>query len=504
MSNKIALQMSGISKRFVGVQALDKVDLTVNEAEIHALLGENGAGKSTLMKILSGAYTRDEGVIQLFGSPVEIQNPKHAETLGISIIYQELNLIPHLTVAENIFLGRHKMKNKLHIDWKRIHDEAGKLLRDLEVDLDPQTKVGTLGIARQQMVEVAKALSLSAKIIIMDEPTAPLTDRETDNLFKMVRKLKANGVTVIYISHRLEEIIALCDQATIMRDGKTIIKVPVHETSIDEIIKYMVGRELKEKFPRVTKSIGEEVFSVTSLTSEKIRDVSFSVKEGEILGFGGLVGSGRTETARAIFGLDKKLSGTIRIRDKQLEIKTPKDAISAGIGFVTEDRKAEGLVLSMNVRENVSLASLKQLSKGIQLMLRKERDIAEDYVDKLNIKTPTIEQLSRNLSGGNQQKVVLAKWLMSKSDVLIFDEPTRGIDVGAKIEVYNIINTLAKAGRAIIVISSEIPELLGICDRILVMARGKKTGELSINEATQEKIMTLATDSEKHVKGWAQ
>lgn len=504
MSNKIALQMSGISKHFVGVQALDKVDLTVNEAEIHALLGENGAGKSTLMKILSGAYTRDEGVIQLFGSPVEIQNPKHAETLGISIIYQELNLIPHLTVAENIFLGRHKMKNKFHIDWKRIHDEAGKLLRDLEVDLDPQTKVGTLGIARQQMVEVAKALSLSAKIIIMDEPTAPLTDRETDNLFKMVRKLKANGVTVIYISHRLEEIIALCDQATIMRDGKTIIKVSVHETSIDEIIRYMVGRELKEKFPRVTKSIGEEVFSVTGLTSEKIRDVSFSVKEGEILGFGGLVGSGRTETARAIFGLDKKLSGTVRIRDKQLEIKTPKDAISAGIGFVTEDRKAEGLVLSMNVRENVSLASLKQLSQGIQLMLRKERDIAEDYVDKLNIKTPTIEQLSRNLSGGNQQKVVLAKWLMSKSDVLIFDEPTRGIDVGAKIEVYNIINTLAKAGRAIIVISSEIPELLGICDRILVMARGKKTGELSINEATQEKIMTLATDSEKHVKGWAQ
>jgi len=504
MDNDIALQMAGISKHFSGVQALDKVDLTVNRAEIHALLGENGAGKSTLMKILSGAYTRDEGTIQLFGTPVEIQNPKHAESLGISIIYQELNLIPHLTVAENIFLGRHIMKNKFHIDWKKINDEARQLLKELEVDIDPQAQVGALGIARQQMVEVAKALSLNAKIIIMDEPTASLTDRETNNLFKMVRKLKASGVTIIYISHRLEEIIALCDQATIMRDGKTIIRVSVNETSINEIIKYMVGRELKEKFPRVTKSIGEEVFTVSGLTSDKIRDISFSVNAGEILGFGGLVGSGRTETARAIFGLDNKLSGNIKIRDKVVDIKTPRDAIAAGIGFVTEDRKDEGLVLSMNVRENISLASLRQLSRGIRLMLKKERDIAEDYIDKLNIKTPTIEHLSRNLSGGNQQKVVLAKWLMSNSDVLILDEPTRGIDVGAKIEVYNIINTLAKSGRAIIVISSEIPELLGICDRILVMARGRKAGELSIIEATQEKIMTLATDSEKHAKGWGQ
>ncbi len=502
MDNNVALQMNGISKYFTGVQALDKVDLTVGKAEIHALLGENGAGKSTLMKILSGAYTRDEGMIELFGAPVEIQNPKHAESLGISIIYQELNLIPHLTVAENIFLGRYKMKNKFHIDWKKIHYEAGELLRELDVDIDPQTKVGTLGIARQQMVEVAKALSMSAKIIIMDEPTAPLTDRETDNLFKIVRKLKANGVTIIYISHRLEEIIALCDQATIMRDGKTITRVSVKATSIEEIIKYMVGRELKEKFPRVAKSIGEEIFTVTGLTSCKVRDVTFSVKAGEILGFGGLVGSGRTETVRAIFGLDRKLSGTLKLRNKILDIKNPKDAIAAGLGFVTEDRKAEGLVLSMNVRENVSLASLRRLSQGFQLMLKKEREIAEDYVERLSIRTPSIEQLSRNLSGGNQQKVVLAKWLMSKSDVLIFDEPTRGIDVGAKIEVYNIINTLAQAGRAIIVISSEIPELLGICDRILVMARGKKTGELSIKEATQEKIMILATNSEIHLKGW--
>ena len=498
----VALHMQGISKHFAGVQALDKVELTVREAEIHALLGENGAGKSTLMKILSGAYVRDEGTIELFGSPVQIMNPKHAEELGVSIIYQELNLIPHLSVAENIFLARHKMKNRFKIDWKQIYQEAGKLLKELEVDLDPHTKVGSLGIARQQMVEVAKALSLDAKIIIMDEPTAPLTEKETGNLFKVVRKLQASGVTVLYISHRLEEIKELCDNATIMRDGKTIAQISVEETSIDEIIKYMVGRELKEKYPRVEKSIGDELFTVSNLTSDKIRDISFSVRSGEILGFGGLVGSGRTETARAIFGLDRKERGIVKIREKVVDIKRPKDAIAAGIGFVTEDRKAEGLVLSMNVRENVSLASLKQLSQGIQLQLRKERKIALDYVDKLNIKTPSTEQLSRNLSGGNQQKVVLAKWLISQSDVLIFDEPTRGIDVGAKIEVYNIINTLALSGRAIIVISSEIPELLGICDRILVMARGKKTGELSIGEATQEKIMTLATDTEKHVKGW--
>lgn len=460
MNDDVALQMSGISKYFTGVQALDKVDLRVKKAEVHALLGENGAGKSTLMKILSGAYTMDEGSIELFGDHVTIHNPKQAETLGISIIYQELNLIPHLTIAENIFLGRHKMHNRVHIDWKAINKGAQNILRDLEVDLPVQTKVGSLGIAQQQMVEVAKALSLNAKIIIMDEPTAPLTDTETHHLFEMVRRLKKNGVTIIYISHRLEEIKTLCDRATIMRDGKTITQVEVADITVDEIIKYMVGRELKDKFPKVEKTIGKEIFRVESLTSDKITDVSFHVKAGEILGFSGLVGAGRTETARAIFGLDQKTSGNIILHGKEISIKTPKDAISHGIGFVTEDRKGEGLVLSMNVRENISLASLKTLSQGIQLLLKKERKLADDYVDRLNIKTPSIEQLMRNLSGGNQQKVVLAKWLVSESAVLIFDEPTRGIDVGAKIEVYNIINSLAQNGCATIVISSEIQELL--------------------------------------------
>ncbi len=409
MNDDVALQMSGISKYFTGVQALDKVDLRVKKAEVHALLGENGAGKSTLMKILSGAYTMDEGSIELFGDHVTIHNPKQAETLGISIIYQELNLIPHLTIAENIFLGRHKMHNRVHIDWKAINKGAQNILRDLEVDLPVQTKVGSLGIAQQQMVEVAKALSLNAKIIIMDEPTAPLTDTETHHLFEMVRRLKKNGVTIIYISHRLEEIKTLCDRATIMRDGKTITQVEVADITVDEIIKYMVGRELKDKFPKVEKTIGKEIFRVESLTSDKITDVSFHVKAGEILGFSGLVGAGRTETARAIFGLDQKTSGNIILHGKEISIKTPKDAISHGIGFVTEDRKGEGLVLSMNVRENISLASLKTLSQGIQLLLKKERKLADDYVDRLNIKTPSIEQLMRNLSGGNQQKVVLAK-----------------------------------------------------------------------------------------------
>ncbi len=493
MSDVLALKMSGISKRFIGVQALDDVTLKVKETEVHALLGENGAGKSTLMKILSGAYTLDEGEIELFGAPIEIQNPKHAETLGISIIYQELNLVPHLTVAENIFLGRYKMHNRFRIDWRAINNEAKKILDSLEVDLDVTRRVGSLGIAQQQMVEMAKALSLNSKIIIMDEPTAPLTDKETRNLFDTVRRLKRNGVTVIYISHRLEEIKALCDRATILRDGKAVVDVDVADVSIDEIIKYMVGRELKDKFPKVEKTIGEKLFAVEGLTSNKITDISFHVKAGEILGVGGLVGAGRTETARAIFGLDEKLGGKIIFKGEELDIKHPRDAIASGIGFLTEDRKGEGLVLSMNVKDNISLASLKALSKGVRLLLKKERSLAQDYVERLNIRTPSIEQLMRNLSGGNQQKVVLAKWLASESHVLIFDEPTRGIDVGAKIEVYNIINSLAQAGVGIIVISSEIPELLGICDRIMVMSRGYKTGELDIEEATQEKIMTLAT-----------
>lgn len=500
MSDKIVLKMSGITKRFPGVLALDNVSLTLYEKEVHALLGENGAGKSTLMKILSGAYTKDAGEIEVFGEKVELGHPKISEDLGIAIIYQELNLIPSLTVAENIFMGRHRMKNKFHVDWKGMYEEADRLLKELDVEVKSTDYIKDLGIAQQQMVEVAKALSKNAKIIIMDEPSAPLTDKETKTLFRIIRMLKQNGVAVVYISHRLEEVKEICDRATIMRDGQTIAQAMVADVSIDDIIRMMVGRELKDKFPRVAKEIGEEVFRVENLCAgSKVQNVSFSVKAGEVLCMGGLVGAGRTETARAIFGLDAKTDGKIFIDGKECKIKNPKDAIAAGIGFVTEDRKGEGLVLNLSVGTNITLAALADFGNSMHLDLRAEKRTIGDYIQKLNIKTPSAEQKVENLSGGNQQKVVLAKWLLSKCRVLILDEPTRGIDVGAKIEVYNLINEMALEGKAILVITSEIPELLGICDRVVVMARGRLRGELTREEADQESVMTLAVGMEETV-----
>jgi ribose transport system ATP-binding protein len=487
--------MIDIIKQFPGVLALDKVNLTVRQGEVHALLGENGAGKSTLMKILAGAYTRDSGGIEVFGEKVEIGNPRGAENLGISIIYQELNLVGALSVAENIFMGRLKTSGGIHINWADINREAERLLHDLEIDLDVRLQVRDLGIAQQQMVEVAKALSREARIIIMDEPTAPLTNRETENLFRVIRKLKANDVAVIYISHRLEEVKEICDRATIMRDGKTIIESEVAALSMDDIIRYMVGREIKEKYPRIEKTIKQkEVLKVENLRSgDKVKDVGFVVHAGEILGIGGLVGAGRTEMARALFKLDPNTGGKVYVRGKLRRIRKPRDAIAAGIGLLTEDRKTEGLVLKMNVGENITLTTLKNFTRLFHLDHGKEQKAIGDYIGKLAIKTPSSKQLVNNISGGNQQKIVLAKWMLSRCDVLIFDEPTRGIDVGAKIEVYNIINQLAKEGKAIIVITSEIPELLGISDRILVMARGRISGELKREDATQEAIMTLAT-----------
>jgi ribose transport system ATP-binding protein len=489
------LEMRGITKKFPGVIALDQVNLYVSRGEVHALLGENGAGKSTLVKILAGAYTKDSGEIELFGKKIEIGNPRNAETLGISIIYQELNLVGSLSVAENIFMGRLKTFGGIHINWADVKREAERLLYDLEIDIDVHRQVRDLGIAQQQMVEVAKALSKEARIIIMDEPTAPLTNRETENLFRVIRKLKANNVAVIYISHRLEEVKEICDRATIMRDGRTIIEDDVAALSMDDIIRYMVGREIKEKYPKIEKTIEkEEVLRVADLYSgDKVKDVGFAIHAGEILGIGGLVGAGRTEMARALFKLDSNTGGKVYVRGKLCSIKKPRDAIVAGIGFLTEDRKTEGLVLKMGVGENITLAALKNFSRLFHLDHGKEQKIIGDYIGKLGIKTPSSKQLVNNISGGNQQKIVLAKWMLSHCDVLIFDEPTRGIDVGAKIEVYNIINQLAKEGKAILVISSEIPELLGISDRILVMARGRISGELNRNNATQEAVMTLAT-----------
>lgn len=498
MSENYILNMSDITKRFPGVLALDHVSLRVKEGEVHALLGENGAGKSTLMKILAGAYVKDEGEIEVFSRKSELGNPKAAENLGISIIYQELNLIPTLTVAENIFMGRYKMRGSIQVNWKQVYAAAEELLKELDVDVRATDYIRDLGIAQQQMVEVAKALSMNAKIIIMDEPSAPLTERETRNLFRIVKQLKESGVSIIYISHRLEEVLEICDRATIMRDGTTIKEVEIADVTMDEIIRLMVGRELKDKYPRIEKQIGKELFRVENLCAgAKVQNISFSVKEGEVLCVGGLVGAGRTEMVRAVFGLDARTDGKVYIDGKECTIKNPKDAIRSGIGFVTEDRKGEGLILKLGVGENITLAALDGFRSGIHLNLGKEKDTVKDYVGRLNIKTPSIFQRVENLSGGNQQKVVLAKWLLSKCKVLILDEPTRGIDVGAKIEVYNLINELAKEGKAILVITSEIPELLGICDRVVVMARGRVSGTLTREEANQEAIMTLAVGAEE-------
>jgi ABC-type sugar transport system ATPase subunit len=496
------LEMRGIVKRFPGVLALNHVDLEVREGEIHALLGENGAGKSTLMKILAGAYQKDEGAIMIGGHNVDIRSPSHAREKGISIIYQELNLIPQLSVAENIFLGRLKTARGGRVDWGGMYREAQEMLDRLEAGIDARSLVRDLGIAQMQMVEVAKALSLNSKILIMDEPTASLTGKETEMLFQVMRRLKAEGVAIVYISHHLEEVLEIADRATILRDGANVAVVEVRETTIDDLIRHMVGRELKEKFPKIHVPLGEEVLRVEDLTAGKrVRGVSLSVRAGEILGIAGLVGAGRTETARAIFGMDPVDSGQVYVSGKPVSIRRPLDAIHAGLGFATEDRKSEGLVLTMNVGENITLASLDQFGGQWHMDLKAERKSVREYIEKLNIKTPTPLQKAINLSGGNQQKVVLAKWLMSRSRVFIFDEPTRGIDVGAKIEVYNIINELIRAGAAVILISSEMPEILGMCDRIAVMHQGTITATLDRSQVdvTQEMLLYYATGgNERH------
>ena len=494
------LEMRNIVKKFPGVLALNHVNLKVKKGEVHALLGENGAGKSTLMKILSGAYQKDEGEILIDGNPVEINSAQDSQKLNISIIYQELNLTEQLTVAENIFMGRQIMKNSFMVDWKAMYEESQKILDDLGIEINSHTLVRDLGVAHKQMVEVAKALSINSRILVMDEPTAPLTNREIETLFSTIRMLKSRGVSIIYISHRLEEVMEVCDRCTIMRDGQNVTEMNVADTNLDEIIKYMVGRELKEKFPKIHVEPGKERLRVDRINAGKqVKNISLSARGGEILGIAGLVGAGRTETARAIFGMDRKDSGDIYVDGEKVEINQPLDAIKAGIGFVTEDRKGEGLVLSMPISQNITLASLEKLGTAAHMSLGKEKETVVDYIGKLNIKTPSHMQLARNLSGGNQQKVVLAKWLLSDSRVIIFDEPTRGIDVGAKIEVYNIINTLVKAGVAVIMISSELPEILGMSDRVAVMHQGEITGVFDNDGTlTQEKILYYATGGDKH------
>jgi len=492
MTDSPVLEMRHIRKTFPGVVALDDVDFDLRRGEVHILLGENGAGKSTLMKILSGAYQKSAGQIVFDGHDVEIRNPKHAQTLGISTIYQEFNLIPHLSVGENIFLGREPRRLGL-IDQRAIFQAATHALNGLGLTLDPRQLIKGLKVAEQQMVEVAKALSLDARILIMDEPTAALTDHEIKELFATIRSLREKGVSIVYISHRMEELFEIGDRVTILRDGRTVGTYNVREKTKSELIRLMVNRELTELFPKERAELGPEVLRVEGLnTLGGLKDICFSLRKGEVLGIAGLLGAGRTELARAIFGLDKIASGVISMNGLQQRIGSPRAAINSGIGFLTEDRKSQGLVLPLSVKENLCLASVDKFSRWGLMDAREEQQAADRYVKDLRIKTPSLDQKVVYLSGGNQQKVVLSKWLCCKSEVFIFDEPTRGVDVGAKAEIYQLMNRLTASGVAIIMISSEMLEVLGMSDRILVMRGGRITGEFSAEEATQERVLQCA------------
>ena len=495
--SEYVLEMKSVTKRFPGVLALDNVQLNLKPGEVLCLVGENGAGKSTLMKILAGAQPLDSGQVLLSGQPVVIKSPHHAQQLGISMIYQEFNLSPYLSVAENIFLGREPRIGKSpFINWTKMYNDARDILKRIRVDLDVRKPVNECSVAQQQMVEIAKAISFNSKIIVMDEPSATLTDHELAALFDLIRGLKQEGIGMIYISHRLEEIFEIGDRLTAMRDGQYVDTRDVKDITKDDIIRMMVGRELTNEFPKEIFDRGEERLAVKNLSRRgAFENVSFSLYKGEIVGLTGLVGAGRTEVARAIFGADAIDGGQLSLDGKDVSVRTPQEAIRHGIGLLTEDRKNQGLVLGMTVRENTSIANLKELVKLMFIDRKRERAVAEQYVKELQIKTPSVEQTAQNLSGGNQQKVVLAKWLFTQSKILIFDEPTRGIDVGAKVEIYKLMNELVRQGVAVLMISSELPEVLGMCDRVLVMHEGKLAGELSRSEATQERIMKLATGS---------
>ena len=495
--NEIIVSMKDICKNFPGVKALDHVHFELRSGEVMALLGENGAGKSTLMKVLSGVYTRDEGTLEIFGKEYGDLTPKQAQEVGVAIIHQELNMCRHLTVAENMFLGR-EIKGKLALNNAKMEAEAKRILDDLKIDIDPRQTVGDLPVSKQQMVEIAKALSINAKILIMDEPTSALTAREIEDLFRIIKKLKAEGKGIVYISHRLEELQHIVDRVTIMRDGQYITSMNFADATMDQIIANMVGREIKEKFPRVECEKGEKVFEVKNLNAGRmVRDINFSVYEGEIVGFAGLMGAGRTETTRAIFGADEKESGEIYVDGKEVSINCPMDAIKNGVVLAPEDRKKDGLCTKLSIRHNLALPNLDLVCNKLGVVLtEKENALCDKAVSDLKIKTPNVEIDAGNLSGGNQQKVVVGKWLARNSRVVIFDEPTRGIDVGAKVEIYNLMNELKEQGIAVMFVSSEMPEVMGIADRIIVMCDGRITGEVMAKETTQNEILTLATTFE--------
>lgn len=499
MDSNCVLEMREISKRFAGVHALDNVSFFAYDSKVNVLIGENGAGKSTLMKILAGALKKDSGLIKIYGEEVEINRPVDSIKLRIAMIYQELNLVQDMTVAENIFLGR-EPGSKGFIERKKQIKTTKELLDSLEIDIDPKALVASLSMAKQQLVEIAKALSLDARIIVMDEPTSSLTEHEVTQLFKIIRRLNDEGVTVIYISHRLDEIFEIGDYVTVLRDGIRIGEWPISEIGREELIAQMVGREITQLFPKEKVEIGEEVLRVNSLTKwGKFRDVSFGLKKGEILGISGLVGAGRTEVANAIFGYDPPDKGEVWVNGKHANIKNPVDAIKLRVGFVPEDRKKLGLNLISTVGRNISITIMDKITLLGFIKFQVESSLCNRMVDKLSIKTPSLNQLAKNLSGGNQQKIVLAKWIAREVDVLILDEPTRGVDVGAKSEIHKLIVELAKQGVGIILISSELPEVIGMADRVIVMHEGVVTAILNASEATQERIMMHATGTNERV-----
>lgn len=493
MSDNI-LELKHITKLYPGVVALNDVSLEVRRGEILALVGENGAGKSTLIKTCSGAITPTQGEIVINGKSFTGMTPQTSEQNGIEVIYQEFNLVGDLSVAENIFLGR-AIRKGMVIDLKAMERESKKILDSLNIKINPKTLVKTLSVGYQQMVEIAKAVSQNAKLLIMDEPSAPLTSAEVEAMFAIVDKLKAGGVSIIYISHRLDEIFRLADRITILRDGQYVTTLNTDETNKDELVKYMVGRQLTEVYPKRDEICvkDEVIFEAVNVSGNGDKNISFKIHRGEVLGLGGLVGAGRTEFAELMFGMRPKTAGKFIFKGKEISPKTPKDAIELGIGLVPEDRKKEGALLGMSIRCNINMPIYQRISKGTVINEKKEEEIAQTYRKEISIKTPTLDQLVKNLSGGNQQKVILAKWLAADSELLIFDEPTRGIDVGAKQEIYTLINHLVEQGKTVLMISSEMEELMGMSDRILILAEGNMTGELNKSEFNQERIMQLAS-----------
>jgi ribose transport system ATP-binding protein len=491
--NDVILEVRKISKEFPGVKALNGVDLTLRRGEIQALVGENGAGKSTLIKILAGVYRKDSGEILFEGTPLELHSALDSLRRGIKVVFQELALVPQLSVAENVFLESFPLKRGGAIDWRAMNGKTQGILASINLDLNPSRKVSSLTISQQQMVEIARALSHEAKVVIMDEPTSALTPNEIRSLFEVIRRLKGLGIGILYVTHKLEEVFELCDRVTVFRDGQLVSSRPVSETNTNAVVTDMVGRSITTLFPRTHSGKGEKVLGVRGLATErKLRGVSFEVHAGEVVGIFGLLGAGRTELAKAIFGLDPVTGGELELRGRRLRMGSTSHSARAGLGLLTEDRKGEGLVLQMSVAQNMTLPSVREFARLGLIRSRAENLRSQEYVRRLSIKTPSLRHKVEYLSGGNQQKVLLARWLMKKLEVIILDEPTRGIDVGAKAEIHKLIDELASAGLAVIVLTSEMPELLGVSDRILVMSGGRITGEFGREEATQEKVLAAA------------